>query len=223
MSIIRANWEVLAIARGIRANYSGYTDILQSNRRDACKRVIFPVKAYKNIHLVGFLVAIFMPLLLGPEMKGETPIVWLIEATKKLATLIWNGVREMMQLVLKRGTKFNGFFAPKPQNSNISRRSIGNAEGMSPDQNKGSGDYPLPTFPTHSIIDVGDLLHRTGQSAGLASFAPLLTLIGQYRVHWPIIGQIDQSYCFFGLFVRFCETSDNFLSVLVSLTSFLIA
>jgi hypothetical protein len=57
--------EILAVARGDRSNFPGYTDILPHEYRSVCGKVKFQAKGYVNLSLVGIMCAIFLPMLVS--------------------------------------------------------------------------------------------------------------------------------------------------------------
>jgi hypothetical protein len=76
MGLLRAKMEMLAVAQGIRANYSGYYNVLPEENRGVCQKVKVQVKGYTNISFVGLMLALILPLMLGLEIGGAPLLIW---------------------------------------------------------------------------------------------------------------------------------------------------
>ena len=76
MSLIRAKMEVLELAHGTRSKEPGFTNYL-AHERGICTMVKFRAEGYKNLSLMGVIIATFAPPLIGLPVRRRPPIMWL--------------------------------------------------------------------------------------------------------------------------------------------------
>jgi hypothetical protein len=88
MSLLRIKFEILAAARGDRASFQNYNNILPFAYREVCGKVKYQVKGYVNLSLVGLLCAIFLPIVLGLPINEKTSIEWVLFYSYRLVVFL---------------------------------------------------------------------------------------------------------------------------------------
>lgn len=154
MSLLRVKWEMLAVVQGTRASqYPSYINKLSSNHRGACRKYMFPVNGYMNISLVGFLVVLFIPPILGFEYKNRILIEWILVKARDLAVNIWKNVLLALDTLRRRGAELKKSFKRGPKKSTRTDGKNGATQAGDPIQTTETGD-PLSTLTsTHSVQD----------------------------------------------------------------------
>lgn len=88
MSLLRMKFEILAAARGDRAGFRNYTNILPPLYQEVCGKVKYQVNGFVNLSLIGLLCAILLPVILGLPLEKRTPIQWLLIGAYRMIRLL---------------------------------------------------------------------------------------------------------------------------------------
>lgn len=76
MSLLRTKMEILAVARGTRANMPNYINTMPPQYSGMCRKVIFVVRGYTNLSFAGIMCAVFLPVLVGFEIREKLLLEW---------------------------------------------------------------------------------------------------------------------------------------------------
>lgn len=78
ISLIRIQMKILEIVQGTAADIPEAKNFLPPKYRDICGMIKLPAKGYRNLSLVGILIAISLPPFIGLSIKQHPPVWWTI-------------------------------------------------------------------------------------------------------------------------------------------------
>jgi hypothetical protein len=87
MFIIRTKLEVLELARGTRASMSNFTNRMPQQYKSICGKVKFQSVGYRNLSLVGMLVATLGPPVFVIPIRKKPAFYWVLYVVWGFATL----------------------------------------------------------------------------------------------------------------------------------------